>query len=301
LSRLYRYSIRHPKRVIALAVLVTVAVAPGILRLRLRTDGHALVPADAPEIQQDHRIREDFGLDDPIVVFIRTNHAQGLFNTHTLQLVQDLSDAFKKLEGVQAASVFSLATEVSDRVFPGTLRFRRFLDPIPQTPQELNTLRKDMGDVRLYDGTLISKDEKATAVMVGVPTGADRAVFYRRVQDIIAEQGTIPEKIDIIGAPVAEALLGAHILEDLGVPTSLLGGWSASHETDTHPGLPITLHGLRRFIARYFGLVPLAVAIMALVFMLRFRSVTAAALPLMEVGACLIVIFAVMGWLDVPV
>lgn len=281
--------------------MLTVAVAPGVLRLKLRTDGHALVPADAPEIQQDHRIREDFGLDDPLVVFIRTTHPQGLFNTHTLQLVQDLSDALEKLEGVQAASVFSLATEVSDRVFPGTLRFRRFLDPIPTTPQELDTLRKDMRDVRLYNGTLISRDEKATAVMVGVPPGADRTVFYRRVQEIVAAQGKIPETIDIIGAPVAEALLGAHILEDLGVPTSLLGGWSASHETEPPMGLPKNLHEIRRFIARHVGLVPLAIAIMALVFVLRFRSVTAAALPLIEVGACLIVAFAVMGWLGVPV
>ena len=298
---LYRYSIRHPKRVIALAVLLTVAVAPGILRLKLRTDGHALVPADAPEILQDHRIREDFGLNDPLVVFIRTTHSQGLFNAHTLQLVQDLTDALGKLEGVQEASLFSLATEVSDRVFPGTLRFRRFLDPVPTTPQELNTLRKDMRDVRLYDGTLISKDERATAVMVGVPSGADRTDFYRRVREIVAAQGTIPETIDIIGAPVAEALLGAHILEDLGVPTSLLGGWSASHETESPKGAPKNLHEFRRFIARHVGLVPLAIAIMALVFVLRFRSITAAALPLMEVGACLIVVFAIMGWLGVPV
>ena len=298
---LYRYSIRHPKRVIALAALLTAAVAPGLLRLRLRTDGHALVPPDTPEIQQDHRIREDFGLDDPLVVFIRTTHPHGLFNTHTIQLVQDLTDAIEKLEDVQAASVFSLATEVSDRVFPGTLRFRRFLDPIPTTPQELDTLRKDMHDVRLYNGTLISKDEKATAVMVGVPPGADRTVFYRRVQEIVAAQGNIPETIDIIGAPVAEALLGAHILEDLGVPTSLLGGWTATHETEPPLALPNTLYELRRYIARHIGLVPLAIAIMALVFVLRFRSVTAAALPLMEVGACLIVVFAVMGWLDIPV
>ncbi len=298
---LYRYSIRHPKRVIALAVLLTVAISPGVLRLKLRTDGHALVPADAPEIQQDNRIRADFGLDDPLVVFIRTSHPQGLFNTHTIQMVQDLTDALEKLEGVQEASVFSLATEVSDRVFPGTLRFRRFLDPIPTTPQELDTLRKDMIDVRLYNGTLISKDEKATAVMVGVPPGADRAVFYRRVQEIVAAQGKIPETIDIIGAPVAEALLGAHILEDLGVPTSLLGGWSASHESELPMGPPKNLHDLRRFIARHVGLVPLAIAIMALVFVLRFRSVTAAALPLIEVGACLIVVFAIMGWLGIPV
>ncbi len=294
------YSIRHPHQVIAIAVLATLAIAPGILRLRIRTDGHALVPPDAPEIRQDSRIRADFGLEDPVVVFIRTDHPQGLFNTHTLQLVQGLTDAFEKLEGVRPASIFSLATEVSDRVFPGTLSFRRFLDPIPTTPQDLEKLRKDMRDVRLYDGTLISKDEKATAIMVGVPAGADRTAFHRRIQAIVSAQGDIPETINIIGAPVAEALLGAHILEDLGAPTSLLGGWSASRESDQPTSFPLTLHDLRRLIAGKVGLVPLAIVIMALVFTIRFRSVTAAALPLMEVGACLVVVFAIMGWAGVP-
>jgi hypothetical protein len=301
LAWLYRYSIRHPRRTIAIAVLVTLSVAPGILRLKLRTDGHALVPPDAPEIQHDQKIREDFGLDDPIVVFIRTDYPDGIFNTHTLQLVQDLTDAFEKLEHVHPAGVFSLATEVSDKVFPGTLRFRRFLDPIPQARNELLALRESLRDVRLYNGTLISNDDKATAVLVGVPSDVNRMEFLQSVNDAITTQGTVPETIHVIGAPVAEGLLGTHILEDLGVPTSLLGHRPTLADPSTGQRMPRTLHELRRLIARYVGLVPLAVAIMALVFFISFRSVAAVALPLIEVGAALVVIFALMGWLGVPV
>ncbi len=299
---LYRYSIRHPRRTIAIAVLVTLSVAPGILRLKLRTDGHALVPADAPEIQHDHQIREDFGLDDPIVVFIRrTDHPDGIFNSHTLQLVQNLTDAFENLEYVHPASLFSLATEVSDRVFPGTLRFRRFLDPIPQARNELLALRESLRDVRLYNGTLIANDDKATAVLVGVPSDVNRMEFLQSINDAIAAQGTVPETIHVIGAPLAEGLLGTHILEDLGVPTSLLGHRPTLADPSTGERMPRTLYELQRLIARYVGLVPLAVAIMALVFFISFRSVAAVALPLIEVGAALVVIFALMGWLGVPV
>jgi len=301
LAWLYRYSIRHPRRTIAIAVLVTLSVAPGILRLKLRTDGHALVPPDAPEIQHDQKIREDFGLDDPTIVFIRTDHPDGIFNSHTLQLVQDLTDAFEKLEHVHPAGLFSLATEVSDKVFPGTLRFRRFLDPIPQAQNELLALRESLRDVRLYNGTLISNDDKATAVMVGVPSDVNRMEFVQSMSEAIAAQGPVPERIDIIGAPVAEGLMGTHILEDLGVPTSLLGHGPTLADPSIAPRMPRSLYELQRLVGRYVGLVPLAFAIMAVVFFVSFRSVAAVALPLTEVAAALVVIFAVMGWLGIPV
>ena len=50
---LYRYSIRRPWLVIVAATVISLAVMPGALRLKIRTDGHALVPPDAPEIRLD--------------------------------------------------------------------------------------------------------------------------------------------------------------------------------------------------------------------------------------------------------
>ncbi len=50
---LYRYSIRRPWLVIVVATVISLAVMPGALRLKIRTDGHALVPPDAPEIRID--------------------------------------------------------------------------------------------------------------------------------------------------------------------------------------------------------------------------------------------------------
>ena len=55
---LYRYSIRHPWAVLAIAIIVSLAVAPGALRLEIRTDGHALVPPNAHEVLLDRQIRE---------------------------------------------------------------------------------------------------------------------------------------------------------------------------------------------------------------------------------------------------
>jgi hypothetical protein len=131
---LTRASVRHPRRTIAVFLAAIALVAPGLLRLELRTDGHALVPPDDPVVKIDAEVREHFGLRDPIVVLVETSHPAGIFNRETLIRVQKLSDALAKLDGVGPRQVVSLATEHRDRVYPGTLNFRPFLDPMPDSP-----------------------------------------------------------------------------------------------------------------------------------------------------------------------
>src|SRR6185436_15910656 len=95
--------------------------------------------------------------------------------------------------------------------------------------------------------------------------------------------------VAVTGPPVAEALLGTHILEDLGVPGSLLGARTRGEELA--PRWPANFYELRRFIAHRIGLVPVSVLVMALVFQVSFGRITATLLPMAEVGACLAFVF----------
>jgi predicted RND superfamily exporter protein len=303
---LYRPSIHHPKTVLVLAALVTLSIVPSVRHLRLRTDGHALVPADAPAVRYDQAIREEFGVEDPIVVVIHSDQRDGIFNVHTLELVRDLTADFGRMPGIRAANLFSLATEHSSRVVPGTLRFRRFLEPVPQTPAELGRLREDLRRIRLYTGTLVSSDEHDTTIMIGTPGGADRTGMYEAVQAIIAARRlggnrACPERIRVIGAPVAEALLGTHILQDLGVPARLLEARLERGDVGDAAPWPGSLADLRLVVARHVGLLPLSIGMMLVVFLVSFRRPAAALLPLLEVGACIAVVFGLMGWFGVPV
>ena len=297
---LYSYSIRRPKTVVVLAFLVTLAIAPGALRLRIRTDGHALVPADAEQVIFDRAIRDEFGVEDPVVVLIRSADPHGIFTRHTVELIHGLTDALRNIPGVRPSDVSSLDTEHNYRVRTGSLKFRTFLEPMPTTRQQLDVLREDIRDIQLYDGTVIAFDDGAAAILVGVPADMQRTEFYTRVQQIVAGLGNTPERIDVLGAPVAEALLGTHILEDLGVPEVVLGQRLAWDE-DVGWRIPESLYELRVMLGRQVGLVPVTIGIMMVVFVLCFRSVTAALLPMMEVGACLVVVFGLMGWFNVPV
>jgi hypothetical protein len=299
-AALARFSIRCPRLAVLGALGFTLAVAPGAMKLALRTDGHALVARDAPEVIYDAAIREEFGIEDPVVVLIRSTHADGIFNPGTLQLVRELTAEFMKLEGVRSNNVSSLATEHGFRNRPGTLLFQTLLETPRQTKEQLDQLRDDLRRIELYTGTVASFDGRSTAILIGAPPGIDRTGLYRDVRAIIAARGSVPEEVSVTGPPVAEALLGTHILEDLGVPKALLGA-STRSTADAGRKPPSSLYEFRLFIARHIGLVPIAMLVMALVFQISFRRGVATLLPMAEVGACLAFVFGLMGWLGVPV
>lgn len=295
---LYRFCIDRPRTVIALGLLLCAAISPGVLRLRLRTDGNALIPPDAPEVAIDHEIRERFHLQDPFVVVVWSKGPEGIYNAHSTALIAKLTDVFQHTEGIDPEQVFSLATEFGDRVFPGTLNFRRLLEPLPTTPEDFAQLRADLQLYRLYTGMLVSNDGTSAALLVGARPGVDRIAMLAQLKRVIAEHATPEDEVSVIGAPVAEALLGTHILQDLGVPDSLLG---LPREAGAYQDGAWTLHRVRTWIANHIGLVPIALLVMAAVFYWYFGSLAAVVLPLTEVGACLVVVFAIMGWLGVPI
>lgn len=277
-------AIRHPYRTLAVTLLLTLAAAPGLLRLQLRTDGHALVPHGDPAVVYDLKIREELGVRDPIVVVLRSSHPDGIFNTATLRRVRDLTADLRRLDGVAPADLTSLATEPGFRFAPGSLNILPLLEPLPRTPAEIARLRDDLQRLRSYDGLLVGAGGRATAVIVGAPSGGDRDAFYHRVRAAAEARAGGRDTVEVLGAPVAESLLGSHILADLGVPRTLLGAPDASL---------LARHGP--------GLLPLALAVMALVFLIAFRHPVAALLPLLMIGCCLVLVFGLMGWLGIPV
>ncbi len=274
-DRLANWSIDHPRRTIAALALLVVLAAPGFFRLQLRTDGHALVPAGAPAVRYDAEVRRHFGLRDPIVVVLETPRPDGIFNADTLRRLRNLTAALERVEGVPPGGVTSLANEKRDRVYPGTFDFRPFLDVVPETAEEMEVFREDLEAIEILRGTLVSKDRRAVAVLVGAPNvldrpedvdaaAADRVALCRRITEVSRRFESPGNRVLVVGAPVAESLLGTHILEDLAV------------------------------------LLPLSIAIIGFILWLGCRRIAGVLLGMVQLAAAQAWTFGVMGWLGVP-
>jgi len=140
---LCRAAKRSPRSALGAMLTLTLAGAVGLGLIEFRTDGQALVPRVDLAVRFDAEVRAEFGLGDPIVVHIETTHAAGIYNVHTLRLVQDLCTALADLPEFGPQKIMSLATEARPSVHPGTPRFRRLLDPFPDTPELMDRLTGD--------------------------------------------------------------------------------------------------------------------------------------------------------------
>ena len=260
-------AVARPRWTLAVLLLLTAAAAPGLLRLELLTDGHALVPPDDPAVRLDADVRQHFALRDPIMLLVVTAHPRGIFNLETLTRIRRLSERLAGLEGVGDHQVTSLATERRDRVSQGSLELSTYLDPLPDSPRLMAQLEADVDAVDILSGTLVSADRTAATILVGAPAGdsAARTALYRRILDLALAETSPTDRVLVVGAPVAEAILGLHILTDLVV------------------------------------LLPLAMGVIALVIWQGCRRLWGVGLALLEVGACLSWTFGLMGWLGIPV
>nr|HRC85281.1 MMPL family transporter [Thermoanaerobaculia bacterium] len=262
-------AIAHPRLALALGFLITLALAPGLGRLRLATDGRALVPPADPVLALDHEVERRFGLRDSLLVVIRSRHPDGIFNTATLQRLERLTRALQALPELGAEHVVSLATEHSPRFGARGFDYLPFLEPPPESPERLAEVREEVAATDLFRGTLVAEDGRSTAILVGVPpptaaSAADRAELYHRIEALARPFASAEDSLEVVGAPAAEALLGEHILADLRV------------------------------------LVPLAVGMIALVLWLTCSGGWGAGIGLLKMGAALAATLGLIGWLGEP-
>lgn len=191
----------------ALAAFVLVLL-PGLVRLASLSGGQAFAPPDGPAVRHDIEVREHFQVRDPVVILVETTHPDGIYNLETLHLVQGLSGALAGVDGIGPDQVASLATERRDRLFPGTLVFRPFLDPLPTTSHLMSLLKSDVDAADVLTGTLVSADRKATAILAGIPD-AGRTALCREILRTAESFATPANRISVAGSPVADALLAS--------------------------------------------------------------------------------------------
>ncbi|MCP3964666.1 MAG: MMPL family transporter [bacterium] len=267
----------RPFRALLVASLVLAAAVPGLLRLELRTDGSALVPVMDPAIITDLEVRRHFGLRDPLLVILETEHEDGIFNAETVSRLDSLARDLAGLEGVDPEYVVSLATERSPRFHPRTGDFLGMLEPPPVDAGRLEELRSEIEATDVLHGTLVSHDRTAAVVMVGIPNPpssgshagrlghADRRTLYHRVAAVARPYAGQGHHVTVVGAPAAEALLGEHILHDLAL------------------------------------LIPLVLLVVGTALWVACGRLAAASIGLVKVGAAQLFTFGLIGWSGEPV
>jgi predicted RND superfamily exporter protein len=264
LDRLAQWVVAYPRSVIVVVALITAIFAVGALNTRIDSSAGTLVDSDSPAYRYYEDVRETFGSDETDIVALVSD---GIFTAATLAKIDALTDRLFRIEGVADVESLSTVRNLTASA-DGDIDRSPVMNEPPTDPAAIAALRATVRDNPLFNGTLVSDDERSAAIFITYEPMAEGALVasgvHRQIEAILDEfEG--PELIYFSGVPRIKVEAARLIESDILV----LG--------------PIS------FIA------------VSIVLFIAFRTWRGTLLPALTTGAGTIWTAGLMGFLDVPI
>jgi predicted RND superfamily exporter protein/outer membrane lipoprotein-sorting protein len=179
---------------VVLGILLLVLPALFLPSLVTDTRPNAFLSEDNPALLYREKVKEQFGLSDPLIIAIRDEGEYGIYNPATLATLLWLTDEIFDLPNVNAESSVSLATEKNIVGTADGLEIQPFFDPLPESEEEIEALRAALADFPLYLGNLVSEDGQIALIVAELEDELQVETTYRTIMELVAR------------APVAEGV-----------------------------------------------------------------------------------------------
>lgn len=222
-------SVEHPRIVMTIIALITVAAIVPMLQIvdRIDTDPENMLPVDEPVRMQHTAIKESFGLNDFLVVGIV--HDDTVFTPALLERAYEITEALYDMQpeyddegnmtkgGVLVDDV--LAPSEVDDILPeagGGIRVQTLMEFPPETDEEAQRILAQIGENPILRGKLASADGKALAIFVPLTSKDVAADVDAQIQAVIdGFDEDLGEEYHVAGQPVAQDTFGAAMFQQM--------------------------------------------------------------------------------------
>jgi predicted RND superfamily exporter protein len=265
MRRYIEFVVRNRWLVLIAATIVTGVLVTRLGQLRVVIQPSRFLPQSHPYVVTSNRVEDLFGARSVLVIGITATHGT-IYDPHILQKVATITRALHTVPNVIKTDILSFSARKAKSI-TGTahgMDVVPLMVSVPTTPAGLDALRKRVDANPAYQGILVSKDARSVA--------------------IIADFKDPPQGFNSILTPVERIVSGER---DSSVRISL-------------GGLPVLLGTLERFSARLAFLMPIAMALIAIVLWFAFRSAQGLILPLLTATLAVIWSLGLMSLFGVP-
>jgi len=204
-----------PRTIMIITLLIIITSAAFIPTIVKDTRSDAFMPPDHPALVYQKKSEEIFGLKDPMVIAITSDHASGVFTPQTLKLVDKLTDQIKNINNIDTDRVTSLSTENDIIGTVDGMEVEAFFEQPPVTQEQANAVRTAVMDFPLYMGSLVARDGSATLIVAELIDQDDAQSVYQDLLTLVnattTENG---EKIYVAGEGAVSGYMGAYIDAD---------------------------------------------------------------------------------------
>ena len=204
-----------PKTIIAIGLMFIVGFASFIPTLEKDTRTDAFIPPDHPTLLFRDKVEDIFGLQDPMVIAVVNDGETGIFNPHSLELVEWLTRRLETVDNIDPERITSLATE-SDIIGTGDgMLVEPFFEVPPKTQQAADAVRTAIMDFPLYLGSLVSRDGSGTLIVAELYDQTNAQQVYEELLEIVAQAPVQEgERLYVAGEGAVAGYMGAYIDAD---------------------------------------------------------------------------------------
>lgn len=215
LSSFFGLIVDRPKTVVVVSLLLMALTLSYLPQLVKDTRADAFLAPDNPALLYRDKVKEQFGLSDPLVIAVVNEGEPGIFNPQTLSLVSWLNDEVDKLSNIDSDRLISLATEKNIVGTEYGMEVTEFFDPVPESQAEAEILRQAINDFPLYQGSIVAKDGKATLIVAEMVDELQAEDTYAEIMAIVDRAPVqAGDQLHVAGEGAIAGYLGSYIDAD---------------------------------------------------------------------------------------
>ncbi|MDQ6966519.1 MAG: MMPL family transporter, partial [Mariprofundaceae bacterium] len=218
MQRIFNWVLSHPKSVVLLLLLLTGLAVSQMRHIHIETDMDAMLPKHSDAYINKQVLEDRFGSSDMVIIGVINDEKEGIYNTHSLKLVEEMTDWLAEQPQFRTLALndlLSLATIKDIRGSEAGLDVEKFMDGVPETQAQIDQLKQRMREFGIYEDVIVSADGSGTifAVRPMPDTRHQYAEIYDLVKAKVAEleaRGSA-EHFFISGRPIIEGVFGAYM------------------------------------------------------------------------------------------
>ncbi|MBL7005197.1 MAG: MMPL family transporter [Gammaproteobacteria bacterium] len=261
---LLSFSQKNPVSILIFFISLALLAATQLSNLRIDISAQSMVVETDQTWIDYQKSLDTFGSDRTIIIFINDEQ---LLSSKKLDTIRQAINKLEQLPFViKAQSLFNVPNVKEDDEYISTVPF---LETIPQTPEEFNTLLKEANENSLVSNNLISKDGKSLAINLSLLSESES---NESDEEIVTQ-------IESIISPLNNDF----------------------HQVFQMGGAFIT-HSISKQLAEDQLLIgPISLFIMILILGLSLKNINCSIVPVLTAVISIILTLSIMAMLDIPI
>jgi predicted RND superfamily exporter protein len=213
--RIIEFIVKYPKTHVLLSLLLMIVFFTALPSLYKDTRADAFLADDNPALVYRNKVKEQFGLSDPIVIAVVNRSQHGVFNPGSLALVDWLSNEISALNNINADRVTSLTTQNNITGSEVGMDVEPFFEDVPDTQAAADAIWSKVVDFPLYMGNLVAKDKLATLVVAELLDESKVEATYQQILAIVDKAPkSAGDVIHVTGEGAVSGFMGSYIDAD---------------------------------------------------------------------------------------